>query len=140
MAEANYAEAVAQQDVISELLGKCFAARTVCEKKDIFEIPFLRSFIPEGRTSFLILASPLGRVINMAVRKIVWTGALPKGCGGAAPPNFFFVGKFRNPVDKMKISFLHSPSVAVKQKPSSSQASTCANPLRNSHSLTNHSI
>ena len=59
MAEANYAEAVAQQDVISELLGKCFAARTVCEQKDIFEIPFLRSFIPEGRTSFLILASPL---------------------------------------------------------------------------------
>ena len=59
MAEANYAEAVAQQDVISELLGKCFAARTVCEQKDIFKIPFLRSFIPEGRTSFLILASPL---------------------------------------------------------------------------------
>ena len=59
MAEANYAEAVAQQDVISELLGKCFAARTVCEQKYIFEIPFLRSFIPEGRTSFLILASPL---------------------------------------------------------------------------------
>ena len=59
MAETNYAEAVAQQDVISELLGKCFAARTVCEQKDIFEIPFLRSFIPEGRTSFLILASPL---------------------------------------------------------------------------------
>ena len=61
MAEANYAEAVAQQDVISELLGKCFAARTVCEQKDIFEIPFLRSFIPEGRTSFLILASPLDK-------------------------------------------------------------------------------
>ena len=60
MAEANYAEAVAQQVVISELLGKCFAARTVCEQKDIFEFPFLRSFIPEGRTSFLILASPLG--------------------------------------------------------------------------------
>ena len=59
MAETNYAEAVAQQDVISELLGKCFAARTVCEQKDISEIPFLRSFIPEGRTSFLILASPL---------------------------------------------------------------------------------
>ena len=32
MAEANYAEAVAQQDVMSELLGKCFAARTVCEQ------------------------------------------------------------------------------------------------------------
>ena len=63
MAEANYAEAVAQQDVISELLGKCFAARTVFEQKDIFEIPFLRSFIPEGRTSFLILASPLS-VLN----------------------------------------------------------------------------
>ena len=59
MAEANYAEAVAQQDVIFELLGKCFATRTVCEQKDIFETPFLRSFIPEGRTSFLILASPL---------------------------------------------------------------------------------
>ena len=50
MAEANYAEAVAQQDVISELLGKCFAARTVCELKDVFEI--LRSFIPEGWTAF----------------------------------------------------------------------------------------
>ena len=67
MAEANYAEAVAQQDVISELLGKCFAARTVCEQKDIFEIPFLRSFIPEGRTSFLILASPLFRGLMKAI-------------------------------------------------------------------------
>ena len=66
MAEANYAEAVAQQDVISELLGKCFAARTVCEQKDIFEIPFLRSFIPEGRTSFLILASPLSMVLGLS--------------------------------------------------------------------------
>ena len=37
MAEANYAEAVAQQDVISELLGKCFAARTVFEQKDILQ-------------------------------------------------------------------------------------------------------
>ena len=44
MAEANYAEAVAEQDVISELLGKCFAARTVCEQKYIFENIFLRSF------------------------------------------------------------------------------------------------
>ena len=33
MAEANYVEAVAQQDVISELLGKSFAARVVCEQK-----------------------------------------------------------------------------------------------------------
>ena len=68
MAEANYAEAVAQQDVISELLGKCFAARTVCEQKDIFEIPFLRSFIPEGRTSFLslILASPLTSLYTLS--------------------------------------------------------------------------
>ena len=30
-------EAVAQQDVISELLGKSFAARTVCEQKDILQ-------------------------------------------------------------------------------------------------------
>ena len=37
MAEANYAEAVAQQDVISELLGKCLAARTVFEQKDILQ-------------------------------------------------------------------------------------------------------
>ena len=71
MAEANYAEAVAEQDVISGLLGKCFAARTVCEQKDIFEIPFLRSFIPEGRTSFLILASPLNIMsINVDIKDI----------------------------------------------------------------------
>ena len=37
MAEANYAEAVAQQDVISDLLDKSFAARTVCELKDILQ-------------------------------------------------------------------------------------------------------
>ena len=37
MAEANYAEAITQQDVISELLGKCFAVRTVCEQKDILQ-------------------------------------------------------------------------------------------------------
>ena len=37
MAEANYAKAVAQQDVISEVLGKSFAARTVCEQKDILQ-------------------------------------------------------------------------------------------------------
>ena len=38
MAETNYAEAIAQQDVISELLGKSFAARTVfCEQKDILQ-------------------------------------------------------------------------------------------------------
>ena len=46
MAGANYAEAVAQQDVISELLGKSFAARTVCEQKDILQhkkpLPWLR--------------------------------------------------------------------------------------------------
>ena len=46
MAEANYAEAVAQQDEISELLGKSFAARTVCEQKDILRdkkpLPWLR--------------------------------------------------------------------------------------------------
>ena len=36
MAEANYVEAVAQQDVISDLLDKSFAARTVCEQKDNF--------------------------------------------------------------------------------------------------------
>ena len=72
MAEANYAQAVAQQDVISELLGKCFAARTVCEQKDIFEIPFLRSFIPEGRTSFLILASPQGFLPTVGYLRICW--------------------------------------------------------------------
>ena len=47
MAEANYTEAVAQQGVISELLGKCFAARTVCEQKDILQykmpLPWLRA-------------------------------------------------------------------------------------------------
>ena len=37
MAEANCAEAVAQQDVISELLAKPFAGRTVCEQKDILQ-------------------------------------------------------------------------------------------------------
>ena len=37
MAEGNYAEAVAQQDVIFELFGKSFAARTVCEQKDILQ-------------------------------------------------------------------------------------------------------
>ena len=37
MAEANYAEAVAQQDIISELLDKSFAARTVCQQKDILQ-------------------------------------------------------------------------------------------------------
>ena len=46
MAESNYTGAVAQQDVISELLGNCFAARTVCEKKDILQhkkpLPCLR--------------------------------------------------------------------------------------------------
>ena len=49
MAEANYAEAAAQQDVISELLGKSFAARTVCEQKDILQhkkpLPWLRILI-----------------------------------------------------------------------------------------------
>ena len=30
-------EAVAQQDVISELLDKSFAVRTVCEQKDILQ-------------------------------------------------------------------------------------------------------
>ena len=30
-------EAVAQQDVISDLLGKSFAARTFCEQKDILQ-------------------------------------------------------------------------------------------------------
>ena len=38
MAEANYAEAVAQQDVISELLDKSFTARTVCEQKNILQL------------------------------------------------------------------------------------------------------
>ena len=37
MAEANYVGAVAQQDVISELLDKYFAARTVCEQKYILQ-------------------------------------------------------------------------------------------------------
>ena len=46
MAEANYMEAVAQRDVISELLDKCFAERTVCEQKDFLQhkkpLPWLR--------------------------------------------------------------------------------------------------
>ena len=46
MTEANHAEAVARQDVISELLCKSFAARTVCEQKDILQhkkpLPWLR--------------------------------------------------------------------------------------------------
>ena len=37
MAEANYVETVAQQDVISDLLDKSFAARTICEKKDTLQ-------------------------------------------------------------------------------------------------------
>ena len=37
MAEANCVEAVAQQDVISQLLEKSFAARTVCEQKNILQ-------------------------------------------------------------------------------------------------------
>ena len=37
MAEAKYLEAVAQQDVISELLDKSFAARTICEQKQILQ-------------------------------------------------------------------------------------------------------
>ena len=37
MVGANFAQAVAQQDVISELLGKSFAERTVCERKDILQ-------------------------------------------------------------------------------------------------------
>ena len=37
MAEGNYAEAVAQQDVISDLLDKSFAARTVCEQEGILQ-------------------------------------------------------------------------------------------------------
>ena len=37
MAEANYVEAVAQQNEISDLLGKSFAGRTVCEQKDILQ-------------------------------------------------------------------------------------------------------
>ena len=49
MAEANYAEAVAQQDVISEALGKSFAARTVCKQNDILQqekpLPWLRILI-----------------------------------------------------------------------------------------------
>ena len=46
MAEANYVETVAQQDVISELLDKSFAARTVCKQKVILQhkkpLPMLR--------------------------------------------------------------------------------------------------
>ena len=46
MAEANYVVAVAQQDVISELLEKSLAARTVCEQRDISQhnkpLPILR--------------------------------------------------------------------------------------------------
>ena len=37
MAKVNYEDAIAQQDVISELLGKYFAVRTVCEQKDILQ-------------------------------------------------------------------------------------------------------
>ena len=37
MAEVNYVEAVAQQDLTSDLLDKSFAARTVCEQKDILQ-------------------------------------------------------------------------------------------------------
>ena len=46
MAEANYEEAVAQQDVISDLLERSFAGRTVCDQKDILQhkkpLPMLR--------------------------------------------------------------------------------------------------
>ena len=37
MAEANYVEAVAQQDVMSELSDNFFAVKTVCEQKDIVQ-------------------------------------------------------------------------------------------------------
>ena len=37
MAAANYVEVVAQQDVISDLLDKSFAARIVCVQKDILQ-------------------------------------------------------------------------------------------------------
>ena len=37
MAEANCVEAIAQQDVISELLDKPLAARTVCEQINILQ-------------------------------------------------------------------------------------------------------
>ena len=37
MGEGSYAEAVAEQDVISQLLDKSFAARTVCEQGDILQ-------------------------------------------------------------------------------------------------------
>ena len=37
MAEANYTEAVTQQDVTSELLGISLAARTVSEQKDVLQ-------------------------------------------------------------------------------------------------------
>ena len=46
MAEANYVEAIAQQDVISELLDKSFPAGNICEQKDILQhqkpLPWLR--------------------------------------------------------------------------------------------------
>ena len=46
MVEANYAEAVAQQDVISELYDKSFAVRPIYEQKDILQhkkpLPWLR--------------------------------------------------------------------------------------------------
>ena len=37
MAGVNYVEAIAQQDVISKLLGKSFTERTFCEQKDILQ-------------------------------------------------------------------------------------------------------
>ena len=67
MAEANYVEAVAQQDVISKLLDKAFAARTVCEQKDILQhkkpLPWLRI-----RTGSRIFQEEFDESINKLIK------------------------------------------------------------------------